>query len=46
MTTAEFFSYLLEQDASHKLAVELADIYRARIALSQTAVESSRVQAR
>ena len=39
MTTSEFFSYLLEQDASHKLAVELADIYRARIALSQAVAE-------
>jgi hypothetical protein len=35
MTASEFFAYLLERDASRKLAVELTDIYRTRAALSQ-----------
>ena len=45
MTTSEFFSYLLERDASRKLAIELADIYRARAALIQAAAESHLVPA-
>ena len=45
MTTSEFFSYLLERDASRTLAVELADVYRARVALSQGAAESNLVRA-
>ncbi len=45
MTTSEFFSYLLGRDASRKLAVELADICRARAALSRPAPETNRVSA-
>jgi len=45
MTITEFFSYLLERDTSHKLAIELAAVYRAHVALSQVARESNRVPA-
>ena len=45
MTTSEFLSYLLERDASRKLAVELADICRARAARSQAAAEPKLVRA-
>jgi hypothetical protein len=45
MTITEFFSYLLDRDSSHELALELADIYRFRVRQSRRAAESELVPA-
>jgi hypothetical protein len=45
MTITDFFSYLLDHDSSHKLALDLADIYRFRVRQSERPVESERVPA-